>query len=88
MQRRPNAKVISTGHLSFTAGMTLGVAPKIEDLFSSSEQYCRGRLSATSLYQLLRDQGIGVRHPLTRAANHRRSLFGGRQNLAFGYEPG
>jgi hypothetical protein len=40
--------------------MTLGNAPKHEDLFRSSEQYCRGRLSATSLYQLLHEQGPTV----------------------------
>ncbi len=37
--------------------MTLGNTPKHEDLFRSSERYCRGRVSATSLYQLLHEQG-------------------------------
>ncbi len=37
--------------------MMLGDTPEHGDLFRSGMQYCRGQVSATSLYQLLHDQG-------------------------------
>ena len=37
--------------------MSLGEAPKHEDLFRSSATYCEDRMSETSIYRLLREQG-------------------------------
>jgi hypothetical protein len=37
--------------------MSLGEAPKHDDLFRSSASYCEGRLSETSIYRLLHERG-------------------------------
>lgn len=37
--------------------MSLGIAPKHDDLYRSGATYCDGRLSAASLYRLLHEQG-------------------------------
>lgn len=37
--------------------MSLGKAPKHDDLFRSSTSYCEGRLSETSIYRLLHERG-------------------------------
>lgn len=37
--------------------MSLGEAPKHDDLFRSSTSYCEGRLSETSIYRLLHERG-------------------------------
>jgi len=37
--------------------MSLGEAPKHDDLFRSSTRYCDGRLSETSIYRLLHERG-------------------------------
>jgi hypothetical protein len=37
--------------------MSLGEAPKHDDLFRSSRRYCEGRLSETSIYRLLHERG-------------------------------
>src|SRR5688500_14398773 len=37
--------------------MSVGEAPKHDDLFRSSTSYCEGRLSETSIYRLLHERG-------------------------------
>jgi Transposase DDE domain/Transposase domain (DUF772) len=40
--------------------MSLGEAPKHHDLFLSSRRYCEGKLSETSIYQLLHERGAAL----------------------------
>jgi hypothetical protein len=40
--------------------MSLGEAPKHDDLFRSSTSYCEGRLSETSIYRLLHERGLAL----------------------------
>jgi hypothetical protein len=40
--------------------MSLGEAPKDDDLFRSSTSYCEGRLSETSIYRLVHERGPGL----------------------------